>query len=112
MKELHFLIFCIGSRLLLAYLAYKYPSKILAYPAILLAISWMVIWLFSLRKTGMEVVDNNNIIWWDNMRPIHAIIYALFAYSSYTLNNNAYGFLVFDALLGLSAFLLKKKLFI
>lgn len=105
-----FLIFCIGTRFALAYIAKTYPKREYAYPAILLTIAWMLIWSFSLRETGQEVLSDDKKIWWNNMRPLHAILYALFAYNIYYLNNFAYKFLVVDALLGLGAFLFKNYL--
>jgi hypothetical protein len=92
---------------LLAYLSYRYPIKELAYPAIIVAIAWILIWTFSLRDTGIEVLGDSNKIWWNNLRPLHATIYILFAYSIYHLDKSSYKYLLLDAAIGLGAFLLK-----
>ena len=96
-----------GIKLLLAYLTYIYPRKEFAIPAILLAFGWIILWTFDLRQEGPEVLNSNHVIWWNDLRPLHAFIYILFAYNIYHSNPNAYQYLIFDVMIGLGAFLLK-----
>jgi hypothetical protein len=102
-----FLIGCIGSRSLLVYIA-KTANKqylmYLGYLALLPAIGFFYLYLFGLRKTGGEVFGDK--IWWNNLRPIHGLLYSLFAYNAIIGNQNAYQYLLVDVILGLMAFLI------
>jgi hypothetical protein len=104
-RLLTFIIGCIGFRLYLAYFA-KNNEKYLPLMgkiAILPAIGFIVIYLFDLRKTGAETFGKP--IWWNNLRPIHALFYLLFSYYAIKKTNYSWKFLLIDALFGLSAFL-------
>jgi hypothetical protein len=105
-RILLFLIGCMGTRFLFVYI-----SKIisldylpyLGYLALLPAIGFIYIYLTGSRETGAEVFGEK--IWWNSLRPIHAIIYLIFAYSAITKNKNAWIWLLLDVLLGLVGFL-------
>jgi hypothetical protein len=56
-----------------------------------------------LRKTGTEVFGEK--IWWNDIRPVHGLLYLLFAYLAINKNKNAWLILLFDVLFGLSMFL-------
>ena len=102
-----FLIGCIGTRSALVYIAKNTGDKylpILGYLAILPAIGFMYIYLTGSRKTGAEVFGEK--IWWNNLRPIHSIIYLLFAYNAINGVDTAWMFLLADVIFGLIAFLL------
>jgi hypothetical protein len=73
--------------------------------ALLPAIGWIVIYLGgNLRKSGGEVFGGN--IWWNFMRPIHALLYIIFAYFAYIgARNRAWKVLFVDVIFGLIAFL-------
>jgi len=74
--------------------------QILGYLALLVAIGFASIYLFGLRSTGPEVFGEK--IWWNNFRPIHSLLYFLFAYSAIVnKSKQAYKYLLADALLGL-----------
>ena len=70
--------------------------------ALKLSIGFMVIFIFGLRKTGGETFGDK--IWWNNLRPIHSIIYAIFAYMAITKNKNSWIVLLIDAIFGLGSF--------
>ena len=53
-------------------------------------------------KIGGEVFGNK--IWWNSLRPIHGLLYALFAYFAIIKNKNAWKFLAVDVIIGLVAF--------
>jgi hypothetical protein len=104
---LFFLIGCIGTRALFAYLAKIANTQYLrwlGYLALLPAIGFIYIFLTGSRPTGLEVGGGR--IWWNNLRPLHAIMYALFAYLAITGSTMyAWKVLVADVSIGLLAFL-------
>jgi hypothetical protein len=75
----------------------------MGYLLLLPAVGFMYIYLTDSRKTGPEVFGEK--IWWNDLRPVHALLYALFSYNAINGNRNAYLFLLVDVLFGLSAFL-------
>lgn len=102
-----FLLGCIPTRLLITYIAYKYPQQtlhILGPLALVPAIGFFTIYLFGLRKTGPEVFGDK--IWWNHLRPIHGSLWATFAVFALTpeLKPHAWKVLLIDTLLGLIAF--------
>jgi hypothetical protein len=106
-RFLMFLIGCIGTRSLFVVIA-KYVNaeylKYLGYLALLPAIGFMYIFLTGSRKTGAEVFGEE--IWWNNLRPIHSILYFLFAYNAIIGNKQAWIYLLVDVLIGLISFLI------
>lgn len=105
-RFLLFLIGCIGTRAALVYIAKTISVESLKYMGYLLllpAVGFMYIYLTDARKTGPEVFGEK--IWWNDLRPLHALLYALFSYNAINENRNAYLFLLVDVLFGLTAFL-------
>ena len=104
---LMFLIGCIGLRSIFVIIA-KYINtkylKYLGYLALLPAIGFIYIYLTGTRKTGVEVFGEK--IWWNNLRPIHSILYFLFAYNAINGNKQAWIYLLVDVLFGLISFLI------
>jgi hypothetical protein len=101
-----FLLFCIPSRLLIAWLAKnpKYSLQI-AYLLLIPAFGFLYIWWNGLRTHGVEVFGGK--IWWNGLRPVHALLFILF--SAIVISNNdessfAWKILVLDAMIGLLAF--------
>jgi hypothetical protein len=106
-RFLLFLIGCIGTRFLFVYVAKNIDIKylpLLGYLALLPAIGFIYIYLTGSRKTGGEVFGEK--IWWNDLRPIHSLIYFLFAYNAIIGNNKAWIYLLVDVILGLSSFLI------
>lgn len=106
-RFLLFLIGCVGVRTLFVYVAKMAQPKtlqLLGYLALLPAIGFLYIYLTDSRKTGGEVFGEK--IWWNSLRPIHGLLYALFAYFAITKNRNAWKFLAIDVFIGLGAFLI------
>jgi len=105
-RFLMFLIGCIGVRSLFVIIA-KYINadylKYLGYTALLPAIGFMYIYLTGSRKTGAEVFGEK--IWWNDLRPIHSILYFLFAYNAIIGNKQSWIYLLVDVLFGLISFL-------
>lgn len=102
-----FLVGCIGMRVLFVYIAKMTNPNYLPYLgllAILPAIGFIYIYLTDSRKTGLEVIGGK--IWWNKLRPIHALLYALFAYYAINKNTIAWVFLLIDVVFGLLSFLI------
>ena len=106
-RFLLFLIGCIGIRSLFVVIA-KYINakylKYLGYVALLPAIGFMYIYLTGSRETGAEVFGEK--IWWNDLRPIHSILYFLFAYNAIMGNKLSWIYLLVDVLFGLVSFLI------
>ena len=105
-RYLLFLIGCIGTRSLFVYIAKNADNKWLKYMGYLLllpGIGFIYIYLTGIRQTGPEVFGNK--IWWNNLRPIHGILYLLFSYNAINGNKNAWIFLFIDVIFGLISFL-------
>lgn len=105
-RFLLFLIGCIGTRLLLVYIAKNISIELLKYMGYLLllpAFGFIFIYLTGIRKTGGEVFGDK--IWWNDLRPIHGFIYFLFSYNAINGNKNSWIYLLIDVLLGLASFL-------
>ena len=50
------------------------------------AIGFSYIFIFGKRKKGGQTFGQK--IWWNHLRPIHALLYALFAYLAINKNKN------------------------
>jgi hypothetical protein len=106
-RILLFLIGCIGVRSLFVVIAKYIDTKYLpylGYLALLPAIGFMYIYLTGSRESGPETFGNK--IWWNNLRPIHATLYCLFAYNAIIGNKKAWIYLLADVLFGLISFLI------
>ncbi len=100
-----FIIFCLGSRITLAYVAKQASTRILrimGYVAIAPVIGFTYIFLSGSRTTGAEVMGEK--IWWNSLRPVHALFYALFSYSAINSHSYAWTFLLADVILGAVSF--------
>jgi hypothetical protein len=105
-RFLLFLIGCIGVRTSITILAKKINIEYLPYMgyiALLPALGFLYIYVTDSRKTGLEVGGGK--IWWNCMRPVHSLLYFLFAYNAIVKNKNAWGYLALDVTIGLIAFL-------
>jgi hypothetical protein len=101
-----FLVGCIGARTLLAYTAkIASPTSLmfLGYLALIPAVGFIYLYASGTRKTGPEVFGDK--IWWNHLRPIHGLLYFLFAYGAIMGNRGAWRFLALDVVVGLISFL-------
>jgi hypothetical protein len=105
-RFLLFLFGCIPTRLAFMYFA-KICSlqylPILGYVALILAFGFLYLFLTGSRTTGAETFGEK--IWWNNLRPIHALLYILFAYNAINKVRNAWLYLLYDIIIGLVSFL-------
>ncbi len=79
-RFLLFLIGCIGTRSLFVIIAKQININYLSYLgylSLIPAFGFIYIYLTGSRNTGGEVFGDK--IWWNNLRPIHSLIYFLFA---------------------------------
>lgn len=106
-RFLLFLIGCIGTRSLFVLLAKNAGTKylpLLGYLALLPAIGFIYIYLTGSRTTGAEVFGEK--IWWNDLRPIHSLLYFLFAYNAIKGNTDSWVYLLIDVVFGLLSFLI------
>lgn len=105
-RFLLFLLGCIPLRLLFVQIAKNINNKwlpTLGTLALLPALGWLWIYFIQPRNTGPEVFGGK--IWWNHLRPIHAVLYITFAYMAFQKRKNAYIPLLLDVVFGLTAFL-------
>lgn len=104
-RHLLFLLGCIPVRLGFAALARFQPRylPLMGGIALLPAAAFLVLFSTGWRTTGPEVFGDR--IWWNALRPLHAILLAIFAYLALRRSPSAWKVLLFDAMLGLVAFL-------
>jgi hypothetical protein len=101
---LAFLIGCMGARLLLAFLAKQANKKwlrIMGYIAILPVFGSMYFFFTGVRN---NVGASGEKVWWNYLRPVHAVLFSLFAYFAIVGNRNAWVYLLIDALTSLFGF--------
>jgi hypothetical protein len=106
-RFLLFLIGCIGTRTVFVYLAKNANVtylKYMGYLSILPAAGFFYLFLTGSRKTGPEVFGDK--IWWNDLRPIHGLMYFLFAHNAINGDAFAWIYLLVDVVIGLVSFLL------
>ena len=102
-----FLFGCIGSRLLFTLCsAYATGTALFALGivACIPVIGWLFIMWVAPRNRGMETLYEP--IWWQSLRPFHAILWGSFAYAAIMGIPSAWKILLLDTGLGLSSFLI------
>ena len=101
-----FLVGCMGARFSFVFVAKVVDLKYLPYLGIIalsIAIGFTYIYLTKSRETGLEVFGEK--IWWNDLRPVHAGFYGLFAYNAIQKNPMSWMILLVDTLFGLVSFL-------
>ena len=72
--------------------------------AFMIASGFLVIYFGKLRETGLETGGEK--IWWNHLRPIHALLYYFFSYNIFFGDSlNAWKILLIDVFVGLLSFL-------
>lgn len=105
-RILLFLFGCMTVRLGLVYIAKTIPVKYLPYMGYLFllpALGVAYIYVTGIRRTGAEVFGNR--IWWNNLRPVHSLLYFTFAYLAITSSKIAYIPLLIDTSIGFIGFM-------
>ncbi len=98
MNPLIFLFGCIGARFAFAYLATLYPMYC-AFIAALISAGFFYIYITGSRPVGIET--GGKPIWWNQFRPLHGIMYGLYAVLAYNKYKYAPAIIVIDAIIGL-----------
>jgi hypothetical protein len=96
---------CMTSRFFVTWLASRATSihlQMMGAVAMFIAAGFTYIWLTNSRKTGAEVFGAP--IWWNSLRPIHALLWGAFAVLALFEVRWAWMILLFDTLFGLGAF--------
>lgn len=105
-RRMLFLLGCIPSRLLIAYVLAKSSTpylRLFGLILIALSISWFYIYWTGSRKTGVETFGAP--IWWNSIRPLHICFYLAAGIMAVRGNKDAFKPIVADTALGLLAFL-------
>jgi len=95
---------CIGARLLLVILAKKAPLpwlKLMGFVALLPALGFLYLFLSGSRK-GTGAFGEK--IWWKSLRPVHSLLYFLFALFAIRGKREAWIFLLLDITIGATGF--------
>ena len=97
-----FLCCCIPLRLSLVYLAKKEVYiNVMGVVALLISIGFMYQFIVHPHKTGAFGGDS----WWNGTRPVHALLYLIFAIMTFINPKYAYVVLLVDILLGTGFFI-------
>ena len=104
-RVLLFWIGCMGSRSLATWLAYSQPHLLhtMGLGAAAISVGFLTIYFGHLRSTGAEVFGER--IWWDSLRPVHALLYGMFAYLALHDDPRAWMLLAADVVLGALAWI-------
>ncbi len=109
MNHLIFLIGCLSIRTSLALFAkWLEPKnqKHFAIISVIVGIAFITLYLGDLRKTGREA---GGLIWWNKLRPVHGLLYLLFAIYSFKEEPFAWKILLVDVFVGLIAWIARYK---
>ena len=99
-----FVVGCLGVRTAITWLAKTAgPDKLktMGRIALIPAVGFMVIYVGKLRRTGAEVAGE--AIWWDRLRPLHALLWGGFAALALRGHRGAWKLLALDTLIGAGA---------
>ena len=105
-RFLLFLGLCIPTRLAIAALAKHISLKYLPIMGaifLVMGLGFLYLNLFNKRKVGIET--GGDVIWWNDLRPVHGFLAILFAVLAISKVRDAWVILVIDAIIGLVAFL-------
>jgi hypothetical protein len=95
---------CIAVRIIVAYVAYLATTpylRYMGYIAILPILDHLYLFFNDTRKKGFF----EGKLWWNPVRPIHVVLYILFAYNAIQGNQQAWIYLLLDVIVGLLAFM-------
>ncbi len=108
MNSLWFLVGCLGTRALMALIVKNLPKHYLPYAGtigLIISITMASLYIFKLRQRGAEaggLSTGPGKIWWNDVRPIHAALYLVFACYAFQEKSYAYVPLVIDPIFGLA----------
>jgi hypothetical protein len=102
--------FCMSLRFMLAYYAMTNPKNLalLGTAFGMASVGIMNIYLFNLRPIGIET--GGKAIWWNSSRPVHAVLWALFAAMAISGSPKAWKVLFADGMYGLANYFLVRPI--
>ena len=105
-RLLLFLVGCIGTRTILAYVAKSSPNLLPYLGVFTLAVGvGLFYYYFTGKRTeGPETFGDK--IWWNDLRPVHGSLYILFSILAFQRNPHAWVILSIDVIIALCAFLI------
>jgi hypothetical protein len=89
---------CLVCRTIFVLIAKKIPQKQLPYLGYLALIPF-VGFLYQYKFSTKRGFFGGNV-WWNNTRPIHSLLYGLFALEAIKSNKDSYKFLLIDVIIG------------
>lgn len=108
LRKVLFLLGCIGTRSLMTYLSSN--INILPYIGVLyliFSISISYIFIFGSEKADSQLQWlGEKKIWWNNLRPVHGLIWFLFSILAFTKYKYSWVVLAIDTLFGLGVWIL------
>lgn len=99
-----FLVGCIGIRLLLVYIAKTVNLTLLRYMGYLLLLPGFGLFYIYARMQSPGVGAFGGHIWWNQLRPIHGLLYLLFSYHAILGHPYAWMYLLVDVVFGFAMF--------
>jgi hypothetical protein len=115
-RFLYFTFGCIPTRLFISYLVFIlsesndmiFLRNILSIILLFISVGFFTIYYFGLRKTGIET--DGDIIWWDNLRPFHGIVYGIVGINLLHgikdfMNIKNHNLILFELIVGIFSFL-------
>ena len=106
-----FLVACMSVRLLFAYVAKIINTTLLRYMGyVILILSLGMFYSYATMKLpGVGAFGGTN--WWNNLRPLHGVLYLLFSYHAIQGHTYAWMYLAIDALIGFTIFVIHYGLY-
>ena len=90
-----------------AYAASDQQLKWMGYIAVIIGIMFIIVWATKSRNVKGAFGGN---VWWGNLRPVHGILYIIFALNAINGSRGSYKVLLADAGLGLASFINNKTM--
>lgn len=104
-SEVLFLALCIPSRITLALGAREYPKELIPF-ALAFSLGSTYYYLSGTRRTGVETFGRP--IWWNDLRPVHALMWFAFVIAAIGGKRWAWKLLAADVIIGLLSFFFLK----
>ena len=105
-----FLVGCMSVRLLLVYVAKTLPLTLLRYMGyVLLLPAFGLFYSYAMKSPGVGAFGGN--IWWNQLRPLHGILYLLFSYHAIQGHPHAWMYLAVDVFIGFTSVVIHYELF-
>ena len=118
-RILTFLFGCILLRSIFVYLAYFFKNKheyflyLLAIVCFFIGLSMILIYFGVGRESADKQLlgwnDDDSVLWWNDLRPIHGSLFILFAILTALNYDNTWIILLVDTLIGISAWIIHHK---